>query len=402
MKFKLIQTESEYEEALALAESLMEAAPGTAEADDLEVLSVLIEKYEQEHYPIEYPDPISAIKFRMQQQGLTQKDLEPYIGSQPKVSAVLNGKRELSKEMIRKLHAGLGIPYEVLLQKPGASLEEQKYFPADFPFKEMVENGYFPGFTQLRQARTLAEDLLENLFAVFKAQPASPIYCKSIERAIDENALLAWQARILNLVLEQELPQFHLENLDDGFFDGLLRFSTYEKGLQLVREHLNKAGIHFVILKHLPHTYLDGASFMAQSGHPVVAMTLRQDRLDNFWFTLFHELAHVRLHLAQNPGVAFFDDTEGDGKTNSSPYELEANQFARDWMVPKDVWQERIQPQLYAMVEHDVLKVSQALKIHPAFLAGRIRHERQDYLVFSDLVGYKKVREQFAEYRVVE
>lgn len=402
MKFKLIQTESEYDDALALAESLMDAAPGTAEADDLEVLSVLIEKYEQEHYPIEYPDPVSAIKFRMQQQGLTQKDLEPYIGSQPKVSAVLNGKRELSKEMIRKLHAGLGIPYEVLLQKPGASLEEQKYFPADFPFKEMVANGYFPGFTQLRQARTLAEDLLENLFAVFKAQPASPIYCKSTERAIDENALLAWQARILNLLLEQELPQFHLENLDEGFFDDLLRFSTYEKGLQLVREHLNKAGIHFVILKHLPHTYLDGASFMAQSGHPVVALTLRLDRLDNFWFTLFHELGHVMLHVAKNPEIAFFDDTEGDGQSNGSPYELEANQFARDWMVPEEIWQEKIQPQLYAMAEHDVLQVSQALKIHPAFLAGRIRYERQDYLIFSDLIGNRKVREQFAEYRVSE
>lgn len=122
MKFKVIQTENDYQAALKLADSLMEAAPCSPEADDLEVLSILIEKYEDEHFPMDLPDPITAIKFRMEQQGLTQKDLVPYIGSQPKVSAVLNGKRELSKEMIRKLHAGLGIPYEVLLQKPGDSL----------------------------------------------------------------------------------------------------------------------------------------------------------------------------------------------------------------------------------------------------------------------------------------
>lgn len=400
MKFKVIQTESEYDAALKLAESLMDAVPGSPEADDLEVLSILIEKYEDEHFPIELPDPITAIKFRMEQQGLTQKDLVPYIGSQPKVSAVLNGKRELSKEMIRKLHAGLSIPYEVLMGKPGASLEAQRYFAGNFPFKEMVENGYFPGFTQLRQAKAIAEDLLENFFAVFQGEPPSPIYCKSSDRSIAENNLLAWQARVLNLIVDEQLPPFRLENLDARFFRDLLRFSDYEKGLQLVGEHLNKAGIHFVILKHLPLTYLDGASFMAQDDRPVVGLTLRWDRLDNFWFTLFHELGHVKLHLAQNPEVAFFDDTEVDGRSDGNPYELEANQFAREWMVPETVWQREIEPQLEGIEAMDILYISQTYSIPPAFLAGRIRYETKQYSHFGDLVGQGKVREQFAEYKV--
>ena len=115
MKPKLIKTKADYEAALKRIEEVFDAAPGTPEMDELELLSMLVEQYEEREFPIDLPDPVSAVRFRMEQQGLTQKDLVPYIGSQPKVSAVLNGKRELSKEMIRKLHTGLGIPYEVLL-----------------------------------------------------------------------------------------------------------------------------------------------------------------------------------------------------------------------------------------------------------------------------------------------
>ena len=119
MELGVIRTEAEYEQALARIEALMDAAPGTPEMDELEVLSVLVEKYEDERYPVAMPDPIVAIRFRMEQQGLTNKDLELYLGSQARVSEVLNGKRALSKEMIRRLHSGLGIPAEVLLQEPG-------------------------------------------------------------------------------------------------------------------------------------------------------------------------------------------------------------------------------------------------------------------------------------------
>ena len=88
---------------------------GTVEADEMEVLVTLIEVYEQKHYPIISADPIEAIKFRMEQQGLCQKDLEPYIGSSGRVSEVLNRKRRLSLKMIKRLHDGLHIPYESLL-----------------------------------------------------------------------------------------------------------------------------------------------------------------------------------------------------------------------------------------------------------------------------------------------
>lgn len=122
MKPKIIKNEADYQAALAYLETLMDAQPGTPAEEELELFAMLIETYEQSVFPIALPDPVSAIEFRMEQQGLTRKDLAPYIGSQSKVSEVLNGKRSLSLAMIRALHAGLDIPLEVLLQKPDKSL----------------------------------------------------------------------------------------------------------------------------------------------------------------------------------------------------------------------------------------------------------------------------------------
>lgn len=130
---KMIKTEAEYREAQATLDRLMDAAPGSPEEQELELLAFLIENYEKEHFPIGLPDPIEAIKFRMEQQGLTRKDLEKYIGSQSKVSEVLNRKRPLSLAMIRALHAGLGISTEVLIQKT----EKSAHNPQDDDFEEL-------------------------------------------------------------------------------------------------------------------------------------------------------------------------------------------------------------------------------------------------------------------------
>lgn len=112
-----IRDDQDYEKALERVDTLMQLDPevGTPLSDELEVLAVLIEKYEEKHWHIAEPDPIDAIKFRMEQMGLAQKDLTPYIGSKSKVSEVLNRKKGLSLPMIKKLYAGLHIPLEVLI-----------------------------------------------------------------------------------------------------------------------------------------------------------------------------------------------------------------------------------------------------------------------------------------------
>ena len=122
---KLIQTEAENEAALARLDEIFDAKPGTPDGDEVELLVALIEAYERVAYPIDLPNPIDAITFRMEQAELREEDLIPFIGSASKVSEILSGKRPLSMAMIRKLVSGLGIPAEVLLQEPGAKLSAE-------------------------------------------------------------------------------------------------------------------------------------------------------------------------------------------------------------------------------------------------------------------------------------
>ena len=113
---KPIRSEADYEAALAEVERLWGSRAGTREGDRLDVLATLIDTYESEHFPMDLPDPIEAIKFRMEQQGLTRRDLEEIIGSRTRIAEVLNRKRPLSINMIRRLHERLGISAEVLIR----------------------------------------------------------------------------------------------------------------------------------------------------------------------------------------------------------------------------------------------------------------------------------------------
>lgn len=124
MHLKVIKTDAEHQQAIAALFALMDSNPaeGSDEADQLDVLSLLIERYEEAAFPIDLPGPVEAIRFRMEQQGLNQKDLVPCFGSPARVSEVLNGKRPLSVSMMRKLNRELGIPAEVLLHETGAEL----------------------------------------------------------------------------------------------------------------------------------------------------------------------------------------------------------------------------------------------------------------------------------------
>jgi HTH-type transcriptional regulator/antitoxin HigA len=113
---KPIKNTKDYKLALARLEEIFEAKPGTAEGDELEVLGILVINYEEKHFPIGFPDPIEAVKFRMEQLGYTQNDLAEVVGLKSRASEILNRKRKLNLEMIRKLHEALGIPTDVLIQ----------------------------------------------------------------------------------------------------------------------------------------------------------------------------------------------------------------------------------------------------------------------------------------------
>lgn len=120
MEIKPIKTAADHAAALQEIDGLMSAEQGTPEGDRLDVLATLVEAYEAKHFPMELPDPIDAIKFRMEQKGLTPKDLQPMIGRSNRVYEILNGTRPLTLAMIWRLHVGLGIPAECLIKQPAA------------------------------------------------------------------------------------------------------------------------------------------------------------------------------------------------------------------------------------------------------------------------------------------
>ncbi|MDG1760163.1 MAG: helix-turn-helix domain-containing protein [Flavobacteriaceae bacterium] len=116
MKILPIRNEKDYQKALGRLEDIFDSKKGTEEGDELEILSILIDRYENENFPIGMPDPIEAIKFRMEQMGMNQKDLAEVVGFKSRVSEILNKKRKLTLDMIRKLNTNLHIPTEVLVQ----------------------------------------------------------------------------------------------------------------------------------------------------------------------------------------------------------------------------------------------------------------------------------------------
>ena len=118
MQIRPIRTHADYRAALEEVEALMDAAPASAAGERLDVLTTLIEAYERKHYPLDLPGPVEAIKFVMEQRGLTVKDIEPMIGRSNRVYEILSGKRSLTLKMIWRLHKSLGIPAESLIKQP--------------------------------------------------------------------------------------------------------------------------------------------------------------------------------------------------------------------------------------------------------------------------------------------
>jgi HTH-type transcriptional regulator/antitoxin HigA len=146
------------------------------------------------------------------------------------------------------------------------------------------------------------------------------------------------------------------------------------------------SGIHFVILNHLPKTYLDGACFSSPDGEPIIALTLRYNRLDNFWFTLIHELCHLHLHLDHNQ-LAFFDDTENGQDSPTNDFETEANHLTRQVLIPDEVWAVEKGKLLDNLGPDSVNKLAQRIHRSPAIVAGRVRWETGSYKICNELLG---------------
>ena len=392
MKPFVIKNEQQYDEALAYVATLMDAQPGSAKEAELELWGTLVELYEDKVHPIGLPDPIEAIKFRMEQAGLTPRDLIPYLGSPSKVSEVLSRKRPLSLAMMRRLHEGLGIPAASLLGKVDGELP-QADVPLDwakFPVVEMRQRGWIRFSGTPQAAREHAEDLMRAFITPFEEEAELPMCARQHVRdgkKMDVYALCAWKIRIMKRAAKQNVAAYTPGTVTPSYMQDVVRLSYLNEGPRLAREYLAKSGIHLVVEEHLSKTYLDGAALLMPNGHPLVALTLRYDRLDNFWFTLAHELAHVALHL-DGENQSFFDDLEAGG---TSKMEAEADRMASEALIPGAAW---LSAHLTPLATADQIRTfASELRVSPAIPAGRIRYEAKDHRLFWNLLGKGKVRE---------
>ena len=263
---------------------------------------------------------------------------------------------------------------------------------SQLPYKEMIRRQWFPVHPK--------EDPLAKARAYF-LNAAGPTFATAYHRkkirsgrVPNEYALLAWQVRILERAraraAKRGVPEFVHE---DVWISDLVELTRLIDGPRRACHLLERHGIPVVVERHLPGSYLDGGSMLYGSNRPVVGLTLRYDRLDNFWFVLFHEVAHILLHLTQNHPYDFFDeDVDAPSASGAGSIESEADNYALDALIPEPLWNKCISR--FDLSAEAVLGDAQMLNIHPSIVAGRIRRERNDYTLFANLVGQGTVRNQ--------
>ena len=259
-----------------------------------------------------------------------------------------------------------------------------------FPIKEMLTREWFSVDSdedEVQATRRYVENACEG--------PAlsAALHRKKVrgDAKVDEYALLAWQARVLQranlLIQSMDIPEFIA---DDRWLTDLRALTREPDGPKKAVRLLAKHGIVLVIEERLEKTYLDGSAMLNVGGNPIIGLTLRFDRLDNFWFVLFHELGHVFLHLVTGHGYDFFDD---DSSSTEDKLEREADNFALDTLIAPDDWANCLSP--FALSADAVENDAERLNIGTSIVAGRIRKESGNYTLFSELVGQDDVQIQF-------
>lgn len=384
---KVIKTEEDYDEALAILEELMVVSPksGTEEADQLHLLATLIEDYERNNFPSSLPTPIDAIRFRMEQQSLKPIDLEPFLGSRSKVSEILSGKRSLTLKMIRALENGLGIPAKVLIQeieskdaKNTLNWSAQLREEVVGRFKELDLNSLFVFRNQHVQLAGLLRQ------SNYRTAPLT-----------DKNALAAWFGCVLKRAEFMKTKTVYKKGtVNLQFMRNIASMSTEESAPKKVQDYLLSKGIIMIIEPPFKGTRLDGAAIFVNKDNPIIGLTLRFNRLDSFWFTLMHELAHLALH-SENDDVIFYDELENVPGVKIDQIEKQADDLASEALVPSEKWEISAAKLVPSRLTATVL--ANEIGVNIAIVAGKIRYEMNNWTKLTKIITESTVRNNFPE-----
>lgn len=292
--------------------------------------------------PARVPPPGHIIKRELEARGWNQKELA-HIMDRPEqtISQIVNGKKRITPETALQLAAAFGTSadlwlnmeasyqlYQARQEQDNPDIARKSRLYSLVPLTEIRRWVWIQCGDSLEEIEQAVCDFLD--ITTPNAVPQTAVSFRQSDIGDPEVAAeVAWVKRVEHLAREQTIGTFDHERLRAAI-PNLLAYASEAEEVNQVPSFLHQLGVHFVIVPHLSRTYLDGAAFRL-NGHPVVALTLRYDRIDNFWFTLMHELAHI---IAGHEG-GYLDNLDEE---DESAVEVEANQMARDWVIDPDAF----------------------------------------------------------------
>lgn len=393
---KPIKSRDDYESAIdALAELINSADSSSPESEvKINLLSQLIEDFENLSTPRYKLDPIESIKFRIEQLGLEEKDLAPYLGGRSRVSEVLSGKRTLTIQMIRNLEDGLDIPSNILIGGTSTK-KDNRWMPKTLEL--MAKRGYFGEDNRDKSHKYIVtNNLLQKIFGE-KAQLSPALLRQSsynnIE-SIDKRHLEAWTRKILieaeKVKADVDVPDFNESALTQDTASDIFKLSRTKDGPTKVIESFRDLGIVIIIEPSLPGTKLDGATIF-ENKNPVIGLTLRYNRSDSFWFTLAHEIAHVLLH--KNSDFDKVYDFLESKRSEIGDIEDEADRLGGELLIPKEIWNKS--PLRFASTPTLLRRFAEQVGVADSVVAGRIQFDTRNWAVHSDITSGDDIRGHF-------
>jgi HTH-type transcriptional regulator/antitoxin HigA len=297
--------------------------------------------------------------------------------------------------MIRALEAGLGIPAKALIQKPDAS--KGLFRPwSDVLVREMSKRGYFG--KKLFDG-TNKETLLAGFFNGHDPAALQLAWRKTHSRLsvrTDNFAALAW-AEFIRAKGSRIAPPVKYKDgtVNLVFMQQIVQLSVKENGPLLAQKFLEQHGIVLIVAEHLPKTHADAVTILTDKEKPIIGLSLRYDRIDNFWFTLLHELAHIRLHLHQPDRTVIIDELDAGLGIDISQDERDADALAQEAVVPASKW--AISPAKIIPSPMAAQSLANELGVHVAVVAGFIQYKHQSYIYLRKIIHADdtKVRHMF-------
>jgi len=335
--------------------------------------------------------------------GLSQRALADRLNVKEQQVQRYEQERYQSAGLDRLARVAEALHVEVDLQMTLASAfaaaatneDTEAFNPTKYPSREMKKRGWLD---ELAQERAFSSGLVgrqaHEYVSFYTGSYGAALHRKHVRTGgrFSEYALAAWQARIIQKAKREAsrkgLPPY--QPLDALFVKKLVELSRDDRGPLKAIGMLRERGVIVVVEPHLAETHLDGAALVLDGDHPIIGMTIRYDRLDNFWFTLLHEIGHIVRHRERLKD-GFFDDSTAAPEDAS---EAEADEFANNALIPTEVWKTSFVR--FTKSADQVLQFARRLNVGDSVVAGRIRRER-GYHLFKSLVGDGCVREMMSE-----